>query len=53
MLQLFIQKRLCSEGIYWFILVKIIIGRDFYLLRFKSEGQQKPGDVSLMQSDYK
>jgi hypothetical protein len=31
----------------------ILLKRDFYLLRFKSEGQQKPGDVSLMQSDYK
>ena len=31
----------------------ILLKRDFYLLRFKSEGQQKPGDVSLMQSDCK
>jgi hypothetical protein len=31
----------------------ILLKRDFYLLRFKSEGQQKPGDVTLMQSDCK
>jgi hypothetical protein len=31
----------------------ILLKRDFYLQRFKSEGQQKPGDVTLMQSDCK
>jgi hypothetical protein len=31
----------------------ILLKRNFYLLRFKSEGQQRPGDVSLMQSDCK
>jgi hypothetical protein len=31
----------------------LLLKRDFYLLQFKSKGQQKPGDVSPMQSDYK
>jgi hypothetical protein len=30
-----------------------LLKRDFYLQRFKSERQQKPGDVTLMQSDCK
>ncbi len=38
-----------GEMVYFSTLLK----RDFYLLRFKSEGQQKPGDVTLMQSDCK
>ncbi len=32
---------------------QLLLKRDFYLQWFESEGQQKPGDVTLLQSDRK
>jgi len=42
-----------GEMVWQYIYFSTLLKRDFYLLRFKSEGQQKPGDVTLMQSDCK
>jgi hypothetical protein len=41
------------NGMTIHILSNSIKKRDFYLQWFESEGQQKPGDVTLMQSDCK
>ncbi len=42
-----------GEMVWQYIYFSTLLKRDFYLQRFKSEGQQKPGDVALMQSDCK
>jgi len=42
-----------GEMVWQYIYFSTLLKRDFYLLQFKSEEQQKPGDVTLMQSDCK
>ncbi len=42
-----------GEMVWQYIYFSTLLKRDFYLLRFKSKGQRKPGDVTLMQSDCK
>ncbi len=47
---------LYTSGVKWYdntYTFQLLLKRDFYLLWFESEGQQKPGDVTLMQSDRK
>jgi len=42
-----------GEMVWQYIYFSTLLKRDFYLQWFESEGQQKPGDVTLMQSDCK
>ena len=42
-----------GEMVWQYIYFSTLLKRDLYLLRFKSKGQQKPGDVTLIQSDCK